>query len=43
MYIVDKVHLFNDRLLVKEALLISQHKAYASLNGNVGSIELRLW
>ena len=33
----------NSRLLVKEALLISQQKAYASLNGNVGSIELHLW
>ena len=31
------------RLLVKEALLISEHKAYASLNGNTGSTELHLW
>ena len=33
----------NYRLLVKEALLISEHKAYASLNGNSGSTELYLW
>ena len=33
----------NHRLLIKETLLISEHKAYASLNGNVGSTELRLW
>ena len=32
-----------NKLLVKEALLISEHKAYKSLNGNVGSTELYLW
>ena len=31
------------RLLVKESLLIMQQKAYASLNGNVGSTPLYLW
>ena len=33
----------DSRLLIKEALLISEHKAYASLNGNVGSTQLHLW
>ena len=31
------------RLLIKESLLIKEHRAYASLNGNAGSTHLNLW
>ena len=31
------------RLFVKESLLIRETGAYKSLNGNVGSVDLRLW
>ena len=31
------------RLYTKEALLIKELRAYTTLNGNTGSVELKLW
>ena len=34
---------FKTRLCIKETLKINEFYAYRSLNGNVGSFELKLW
>ena len=33
----------SERLLVKEALKIKETAAYRSLNGNTGSVDMKLW
>ena len=33
----------SERLLVKEALKIKELAAYCSLNGNTGSVDMKLW